>query len=177
MFGPPGIAYVYLVYGMYDCLNIVTEPDGTPAALLIRAVEPIAGLDEMRRARLERWKARRRGRHGPADPRAEEAAAALVAEEARLDRLTDVHLARGPGLVAAAFGIDRSMTGLDLTDPASALRVERKPRDEAPPRIVTTPRIGIGYAGTPWTDRPWRLSVADHPSVSGPLPGRRRRRS
>jgi DNA-3-methyladenine glycosylase len=48
MYGPAGIAYVYLVYGMYDCLNIVAEVAGRPAAVLIRAVEPIEGLDAMR---------------------------------------------------------------------------------------------------------------------------------
>ena len=48
LFGPPGHAYVYLIYGMYECLNIVAEPEGTPGCVLIRAVEPLAGVDGAR---------------------------------------------------------------------------------------------------------------------------------
>lgn len=54
LFGPPGHAYVYRSYGLHAMLNAVCEPDGTAAAVLIRAVEPLAGLDEIRRNRLGR---------------------------------------------------------------------------------------------------------------------------
>jgi DNA-3-methyladenine glycosylase len=158
MYGPPGIAYVYLVYGMYDCLNIVTEPDGSPAAILVRAIEPIEGEAAMRTARLERTLARRRNRTASAD----------AAEVARLARLPANRLASGPGLVAAAFGIDRSLTGRDLLVPDGEVRLELAPADEPRPTILATPRLGIDFAGPPWTELRWRFAIAGHPSVSGP---------
>jgi len=51
LFGPPGHVYVYLIYGMYDCLNLVTEPDGVPGCVLLRALEPVTGLEAMHDAR------------------------------------------------------------------------------------------------------------------------------
>jgi DNA-3-methyladenine glycosylase len=163
MFGPPGIAYVYLVYGMYDCLNIITERAGRPAALLVRAVEPVDGIDEMRAARLTRATARRRA--------ADREAAAR--EATRIERLPPEALARGPGLVAAAFSIDRSHTGLDLCDPSSPLRLEPPRPDERAGDVAVGPRVGIDYAGEPWIERPWRLWLPGSRAVSGraPAPG------
>ena len=163
MYGPPGIAYVYLVYGMYDCLNVVTEPAGSPAAVLIRAVDPLEGMDRMRADRLAVEGRRRAART--------DAGAAHSGD--RLARLPDQRLASGPGLVAAAFGLDRTWTGVDLCDPGSPLRLERSAADEVPDLDVrTTARIGVGYAGPDWAARPWRLAVAGHPAVSGPRSAR-----
>jgi DNA-3-methyladenine glycosylase len=51
LFGEPGHAYVYLIYGMYECLNVVAEPEGSPGCVLIRAIEPLDGIALMRRRR------------------------------------------------------------------------------------------------------------------------------
>ena len=84
MWGPPGHAYVYFTYGMHFCMNAVTRPGGVPEAVLLRALEPLDGLDRMRQ---------RRG-------------------AAR--RVSDAHLARGPANLCRAMGVDRSHDGADL---------------------------------------------------------------
>jgi DNA-3-methyladenine glycosylase len=162
MFGPAGHAYVYLVYGMYDCLNVTTEAAGEPAALLVRAVEPLEGIEAMRVERVVRATMRRKR-------------PAIAGSRAEADRIASVprlRLASGPGLVGAAFGIGVDWTGVDLCDPGSPLRLEAPPSDEAPSVVVTTPRIGIGFAGEPWITRPWRFIERGHPSVSGPASAR-----
>jgi len=133
MYGAPGHAYVYFTYGMHHCLNVVTRGVGIAEAVLIRAVVPTAGLATMRA---------RRG----------------LSEEAPPSRL-----ARGPGNLCRAFGIDRALNGADLT--GSALTI-RPARSFTASEVRRTARIGIDYAG-PYVERPWRLSVRGEPAVSG----------
>lgn len=114
LYGPPGIAYVYLNYGIHYLVNAVTEAEGWPAAVLIRALEPLDGEPLMRRRR-----ARGTGR------------------SAR--EFTTAELCRGPGNLTRALGIDLRQNLSDLT--GSALRIEdrRLPARE----IQWTPRIGL----------------------------------
>ena len=158
MYGEPGRAYLYLVYGMHTCLNVVTEPAGRPAAVLIRAVEALEPAST---------------RAPAADRRVETACAGPQ----RLDRpgrrsrpgsrAAGARLAAGPGLVGAAFGLDPTMTGLDLLDPAGRLRIE--PGEPSPSEtVLATPRIGVDYAASRGRSLPWRLVVAGNPSVVRP---------
>jgi DNA-3-methyladenine glycosylase len=156
MFGPAGHAYVYLVYGMHDCLNVVSGPAGTAGAVLIRAVAPVTGIEAMRAARLQVASRRRAAR---SDPGRERVAASLA-------RTPDHRLASGPGLVAAAFAIDTTWTGTDLCAVSSALRLEESGATVGRGSVAEGPRIGIAYADEAAVARPWRFWLADEPAVS-----------
>lgn len=142
MFGPPGHAYVYRIYGLHWCLNVVAEEDGRAGAVLIRGVEPARGLASVRARRAR-----------PAD--------------------RDARLAAGPARVCAAFGIDGSLDGHDLTQGTALWIADADParrRRMLADGIATGPRVGVAYAGEGWAERPWRFAVAGHPSVSRPFP-------
>ena len=94
MFGPPGHAYVYFIYGMHFCANVTCEPAGMAGCVLVRALEPVAGLDLM---------ARNRGLSSPDRPRI---------------------IASGPGKLCRALDLDRSRhNGADLLAPDSEIRL------------------------------------------------------
>jgi len=117
LFGPPGFAYVYFIYGNHYCLNVSCLPDGQAGGVLFRAAEPLFGLAEMARARGVAL-------HGQHDLRP---------------------LTSGPGRLAEAFGITRERdNGKDLTSSHSDLFIVDD--DFAMPLVRTTPRIGITKA-------------------------------
>jgi DNA-3-methyladenine glycosylase len=117
LFGPPGYAYVYFIYGNHYCLNVSCEREGKAGCVLFRALEPLIGLEQMAQARGITI-------HGPRD----------------LPRLTS-----GPGRLAEAFGITRVRdNGCDLTSPDSSLWIGQD--GFRPSGIRMTPRIGITKA-------------------------------
>ncbi len=162
MYGRPGVAYVYLVYGMHRCLNVVTEVAGSPAAVLIRAVDPLVGAEAMRHARIL---------HATGRPAPVPLGARAAHAERRIAALPAPALARGPGLVGAAFSIVMTESGVDLCTPTGPLRlaIAVDPRAAvASGEVMAGPRVGIAYAGEPWTSVPWRLTLRASPSVTRP---------
>lgn len=121
LYGPPGHAYVYLNYGLHYLVNAVTEAEERPAAILIRALEPIEGVDLMRRRRA----------------RLRTAAASIP----------DADLCRGPGNLTVALGISLRQNMSDLV--SGALRIED--RGVKVGRLVRSARIGIRVGtDRPW---------------------------
>ena len=117
LFGPPGYAYVYFIYGNHYCLNVSCLPDGVAGGILFRAAEPMLGIDEMARAR-----------NLPVDGTRD------------LRKLTS-----GPGRLAEAFGITRNRdNGKDLASSRSDLFLADDGYRAS--RILVTPRIGITKA-------------------------------
>ena len=117
LFGPPGLTYVYFIYGNHYCFNVSCLPDGEAGGVLFRALEPISGIEEMAEAR-----------------------------DITLDDATDLRrLTSGPGRLAEAFGITRERDNeKDLTSRKSDLFIGDD--GFRPQRIEVTPRIGITKA-------------------------------
>jgi len=137
IFGPPGHAYVYLSYGMHECLNIVAEPDGKAGCVLIRALEPIEGLDIMRTRR----------------------------SKARTDRdLTSGpgKLTRALAITRAHNGADLTQGDLETGDLETGDLIVRPPVVESAFEIEVSPRIGI----TKCRDLPLRFTIAGNPFIS-----------
>jgi DNA-3-methyladenine glycosylase len=118
LFGEPGLAYVYRSYGIHALLNAVCEPAGVGAAVLIRALEPLAGIEEMR--------ARRRHGRGARAP------------------MRDQDLCSGPGKLTEALGVELSQNGASLLDGPVTIRLPTP--GGASPRVVEGTRVGITKA-------------------------------
>jgi DNA-3-methyladenine glycosylase len=142
MFGPAGHAYVYLIYGMHHCLNVVTETEGRASAVLLRAILPTTGLEAMRR---------RRGR--PQDPDTR-----LGSGPARLSDALAIDLRQdGADLVGGG--------PLRLLRPPDDWPL----RGDA---IIRGTRVGVESAGPPWSEKAWRFGVAGSPALSRPFRSR-----
>jgi len=143
MFGAGGHAYVYLIYGLHTCLNVVSGPEGRAGAVLVRALAPLLGEAVMRE---------RRGR--PHD-----AAARLAAGPGRLTQA----LAIGRELDGHDLTLPHQLW---LAGPPAA--ISRRLRQDG---IAVGPRIGVAYAGPRWATRPWRFGWRGHAALSRPFPG------
>lgn len=130
MYGPPGFAYIFLIYGMHCCMNIVTGGIDQPEAILIRAVEPVRGLDTMA--------ANRYGK-----------------EYGMLNKTQKNNLTNGPGKLCKAMGIDLSNNGDDLCGSSLYLEYDDAPQNFT---IKSSPRINIDYAGEA-RFYPWRFFI------------------
>jgi DNA-3-methyladenine glycosylase len=137
MYAPGGVAYVYFVYGIHHCVNVVASVVDSPQAVLVRAIEPLAGIELMRT------------RRGAAVP------------EAALARGPG-NLTRAFAIDRSLNGADLRRGPLRLLVPP---RGSREPRDRRAETIARSPRIGVDYAGE-WASRPWRFFLRGNPSVS-----------
>jgi DNA-3-methyladenine glycosylase len=142
LFGAPGHAYVYRSYGIHALLNAVCEPEGVGAAVLIRALVPLTGIEQMRaRRRVSAAK-----RSGGLRPRREE------------------ELCSGPGRLTQAMGITLADNAGSLA--TGAVRIHARARGAQALEVVAGPRVGITRA----VELRWRFCVADSRHVSRPRP-------
>jgi len=142
LFGAPGRAYVYRSYGVHALLNAVCEPEGVGAAVLIRALAPLSGVEQMlaRRKALPRPAVALNGRRG------------------------SEQLCSGPGKLTVSLGIGLADNGSCLS--SGPIRISTRSRQWLEPDVVEGPRVGINRA----VELPWRFSVAGSRYVSRPWP-------
>ena len=140
LYAPPGTAYVYLIYGMHCCLNFVTEPEGEPAAVLIRGLSP------------------RYNQNIIAENRFHCKCAEMTAYQKK-------NFLNGPGKVCAGMNIDRSLNALPygskelfICGSLEELGLSAPRSDSRPPEIKVGKRIGIDYAEEA-VDFPWRFYI------------------
>ena len=136
MHGDAGYAYVFMVYGKNYCFNTVTREKGNPQAVLIRAVEPVEGVELMAQNRFGK---------------------PLKA----LTKPQEKGLTNGPGKLCEALAINRSMNGVDLCDSEIYIEDNEKPVTD----IVETTRVGIDYAEEAKYYN-WRFYIKDNKYVS-----------
>ena len=136
MYGGPGFSYVFFIYGIHYCFNIVTREEGNPQAVLIRAIEPIKGLDIIAENRFGKT-------------------------YSQLSKSNIKNLTNGPGKLCQALAIDRNLNGEDLC--GKKLYVEEGESDKF--SIVSAKRVGIDYAEEA-KDYPWRFYIEDNIYVS-----------
>ena len=142
LFGEPGRAYVYLSYGIHALLNAVCEPAGVGAAVLVRALAPVGGIEAMR-ARRSPGTARPLGDAPP--PR-------------------DWDLCSGPGKLTQALGVRLTENGGDLA--RGPVRIHERAGEWHDPPVVQGTRVGITRA----VELPWRFCAAGNRHVSRPRP-------
>ena len=136
MYHEGGFSYVYLIYGMYYCFNVVTEQKDRPSAVLVRAVEPVDGLEYMSKLR-----------YGIDLP--------------TLSLSQRSGMCNGPGKLCMSMGIGKSENGLDLY--GNTLYIYDSHNE--PFSIKSSPRINIDYAEE-YKDKPWRFYIDGNKYVS-----------
>ena len=162
MFGPAGHLYVYVSYGMHHCCNVVCGPEGFGSGCLVRAVEPLEGVEVMRELR-EAGHAYKGLQTASAGIGCDEAQAGRAgkeqAERARKHPLKLRDLTNGPGKVCAALGIDKGLYGHDLTVEPLVLEFAPLLPGET---IGRSPRVGISKN----IDAPKRFFIEGNEFVS-----------
>lgn len=147
LYGPGGTIYVYSIYGMYVCFNAITEKEGNPQGVLIRAVEPLIGLDYMSKNRFKK-------------------------KYNELTKKEVINLTSGPSKLCIAMDITKEINGkmlwggeLFIVNPDDEIKKKYEKGEEKCGEIIQTTRIGIDYAEEA-KDYPYRFYYKDNSYVS-----------